>query len=159
METALETKVAFGDMMQAFEAFREANDERLAQIEQRMAADVVTSDKVDRINRALDETKAKLDELTLKAKRPPLSDGGEAPAAQARTQGRPSRPMCARRDAGLFALEARSMSVSANADGGYLVPIRNRGARSAADWRPSRRSAPSRACGRYRRPSTRSPLR
>ena len=42
METGLETKVAFGDMMQAFEAFKEANDERLAQIETRMGADVVT---------------------------------------------------------------------------------------------------------------------
>ena len=55
MDTGLETKVAFGDMMQAFEAFKEANDERLAQIEARMSADVVTAEKVDRINRAVDE--------------------------------------------------------------------------------------------------------
>ena len=40
METGLETKVAFGDMMQAFEAFKDANDERLEQIEKRMSADV-----------------------------------------------------------------------------------------------------------------------
>ena len=122
METALETKVAFGDMMQAFEAFREANDERLAQIEQRMAADVVTSDKVDRINRALDETKAKLDELTLKAKRPRFSDGGEAPAAQAEHKQAFEAYVRKGETQGLFALEARSMSVSSNADGGYLVP-------------------------------------
>ncbi|MEI8177967.1 MAG: phage major capsid protein, partial [Aestuariivirga sp.] len=64
METGLETKVAFGDMMQAFEAFREANDERLAEIEKRMSTDVVTAEKVDRINRAVDEAKARLDELT-----------------------------------------------------------------------------------------------
>jgi len=61
MDDGLETKVAFGDMMQAFAAFREANDERLSQIEARMSADVVTSEKVDRINRAVDEAKARLD--------------------------------------------------------------------------------------------------
>ena len=65
MDGGLETKVAFGDMMQAFEAFKEANDERLSQIEARMGADVVTTEKVERINRAVDEAKARLDELTL----------------------------------------------------------------------------------------------
>ena len=46
-ETGLETKVISGegadDMMLAFEAFKEANDERLEQIEKRMDADVVTT--------------------------------------------------------------------------------------------------------------------
>ncbi|MFO1123604.1 MAG: phage major capsid protein [Hyphomicrobiales bacterium] len=122
METALETKVAFGDMMQAFEAFREANDERLAQIEQRMAADVVTAEKVERINRAVDETRAKLDELTLKARRPRLSDAGEAPAAQAEHRLAFEAYVRKGETQGLFALEAKSMSVSSSADGGYLVP-------------------------------------
>ena len=36
MGTGLETKVAFGDMMQAFEAFKDANDERLGEIEKRI---------------------------------------------------------------------------------------------------------------------------
>jgi hypothetical protein len=33
---------AFGDLHRAFAAFREANDERLAQIEHRLSSDVVT---------------------------------------------------------------------------------------------------------------------
>ena len=64
MESGLETKIAGGlpdseiagavsGMMHAFEAFKEANDQRLAEIEQRMA-DVVTANKVDRIGEALD---------------------------------------------------------------------------------------------------------
>jgi predicted phage gp36 major capsid-like protein len=66
----LETKVASAaadhyDVMGAFEAFKEANDERLDQIEKRMSADVVTSEKVDRINKAMDE-------LILKSRRPVL---------------------------------------------------------------------------------------
>ena len=60
-DTTIETKsanpddlaTAFDGFMRAFEAFKDGNDERLAQLEQRMSADVVTTDKVDRINRAL----------------------------------------------------------------------------------------------------------
>ena len=49
--------------MQAFEAFKDTNDERLTQIERPSAADVVTSDKLARIDRALDETKRTIDEM------------------------------------------------------------------------------------------------
>ena len=122
METGLETKVAFGDFMQAFEAFKDANDERLAQIEQRMSADVVTADKVDRINRAVDETKARLDEMTLKARRPRLT--GEADPAPAAREHKTAFESYVRKGEtqGLFDIEAKSMSIGSGPDGGYLVP-------------------------------------
>ena len=41
-------------MMQIFESFREANDERFAEIEKRMSGDVLSEEKVDRIAKALD---------------------------------------------------------------------------------------------------------
>jgi len=89
-----EIKEAFEDFLRAFESFKEANDERLTQVERR-SSDVVTEEKVDRINRALDEQKRALDELTLAAARPSL--GGEqkqtAPRASARS---PSTAICAR---------------------------------------------------------------
>jgi len=122
MDGGLETKVAFGDMMQAFEAFKDANDERLAQIEARMSADVVTSEKVDRINRAVDEAKARLDELTLKARRPQLS--GETTQAPATREHKQAFESYVRKGEaqGLSALEAKALSVSSNPDGGFLVP-------------------------------------
>ena len=43
-------------LMESFEAFREANDERLDQIEAKLSADVVTVDKVDRIKPRADRT-------------------------------------------------------------------------------------------------------
>jgi hypothetical protein len=43
--------LAFDEFMRAFESFKLANDERLAQIEQSISADVVTTEKLDRINR------------------------------------------------------------------------------------------------------------
>ena len=122
MDTGLETKVAFGDFMQAFEAFKDANDERLVQIEKRMDADVVTTDKVDRLNKALDQTKTRIDELTLKARRPKLS-GEEDAAPQSREHKQAFEAYVRKGEThGLFDIEAKSMSIGSNPDGGYLVP-------------------------------------
>lgn len=67
---------AFGDFMSAFEAFREANDQRLDELERRSGEDVVTAEKVDRISRALDEQKRAMDQLALKKARPALGRDG-----------------------------------------------------------------------------------
>ncbi|MGQ0485726.1 MAG: phage major capsid protein [Hyphomicrobiales bacterium] len=122
MDTGLETKVAFGDFMQAFEAFKDANDERLAEIEKRMSADVLTVEKVERIDKALDRTKARLDELTLKAKRPKLAGDDEA-APQAREHKQAFEAYVRKGEThGLFDIEAKAMSIGSNPDGGFLVP-------------------------------------
>ena len=44
--------------MTTFEAFKDANDEKLAEIERRLGADVVTTDKVERISRRSTSTSA-----------------------------------------------------------------------------------------------------
>ncbi len=107
------TNVAHDDVIMAFEAFKDANDERLAQIEKRMSADVVTAEKVDRINRAIDE-------LTLKSRRPTLSaEKREEPTEHKRAFDTYVRKG---EDHGLSALEAKAMSIGSNPDGGYLVP-------------------------------------
>ena len=118
MNLPFETKVAgnaadHGDMLEAFEAFKDANDQRLAQIEKRMTADVVTTEKVDRINRAIDE-------LTLKSRRPALSgEQREEPSEHKRAFESYVRKG---ESHGLSALEAKAMSVGSGTDGGYLVP-------------------------------------
>ena len=114
----LETKVASAtadhyDVMGAFEAFKEANDERLDQIEKRMSADVVTSDKVDRINKAVDE-------LILKSRRPAL--GGEVKSEPSEHKKAFEQYVRKGETQGLFNLEAKAMSVGSGQDGGYLVP-------------------------------------
>jgi HK97 family phage major capsid protein len=157
MENGLETKVAFGDMMQAFEAFKQANDERLAEIEARMSADVVTTEKVERINRAVDEAKARLDELTLKARRPQLAGEGEPQAGPQREHRQAFESYVRKGEAqGLTTLEAKAFSVSSNPDGGFLVPpeVETEIGRRVANFSPIRAissvrqvSAPS-----YRKP-------
>ncbi len=105
---------AFEDFRRAFEAFKETNDERLAQIEARMAVDVVTAEKLERINRAVDE-------LALKASRP--QRGGEAKGA-APSEHKAAFDLYMRRgDASpLRRLEEKALSAGSDADGGYLVP-------------------------------------
>ena len=115
---------AFDGFMTTFEAFRQANDHRLEQIETRMSADVVTLEKVDRLNSALDEHKAKLDALTLKARRPRLGhDGDEARSTQSSEHKAAFERYVRRGDAGLLVnIESKSLSVGSDPDGGYLVP-------------------------------------
>ena len=65
----------FGEFMNAFEAFKEANDQRLAEIEAKASSDVVTTEKVDRISQALDVQKKALDGILLRQARPALGRG------------------------------------------------------------------------------------
>jgi HK97 family phage major capsid protein len=112
---------AFDELMRSFEAFKAGNDERLAEIERKMSADVLTVEKVERIDRALDEQKRHLDGLILKARRPPLETG--------RATLQPSEHKAAFEayvrggaEDGLRKIEQKALSVGVAADGGYLVP-------------------------------------
>lgn len=127
MTTAPEVKalpdtvtVAFEEFM---EAFKDVNDRRLGEIEQKLTSDVVTRDKMDRINRAMDDQKKVLDHLVLKKARPPLgsASGQLSPEAE---EHKSAFDAYVRRgdDQGLRELEAKAFSGGTGADGGFLVP-------------------------------------
>ncbi|MGB6119245.1 MAG: phage major capsid protein [Mesorhizobium sp.] len=111
---------AFGEFMNSFEAFREANDQRLGQIERRCSEDVVTAEKVDRISRALDEQKRTMDQLVLKRVRPALGrdvtvgDIEHKEAFEAYVRRGDERAM--------QSFDQKAMSIGSGPDGGYLVP-------------------------------------
>ncbi|PZO81673.1 MAG: phage major capsid protein [Mesorhizobium amorphae] len=115
-----DVREAFGDFMTTFEAFKEANDRRLDELEGKMGGDVVTADKVDRIGRALDEQKRTLDGLALKRARPALGGGGTPVASEhksafeAYVRGGDERA--------IRSLDTKAMSYGSGQDGGYLVP-------------------------------------
>lgn len=123
---APETKApnAYDDVRRAFEAFREANDERFAQIEQRMAVDVVTEEKLARIEGALDEARRRLDRASLDAARPRLDGKGAEMKDAALDEHKQAFRAYARggETSGLKALEAKALSAGSGADGGFLVP-------------------------------------
>jgi len=113
----------------AFEAFRKANDERLAQIEKRGTADAVTVASVEKLNAELTRLDAaiktatgRLDEQERRANRPRLP-GGDAPSAE-QVEHRQAWEGFMRRgvEGNLRELERRSMSVGSDPDGGVLVP-------------------------------------
>ena len=123
----LETKSAGGDVddafdefMQSFEAFKASNDERLGQIEKKLSADVVTVDKVDRINRALDEQKRAVDQIVLKGRRPQLGQDGPRSALAYEHKAAFEAYVRGGSEDALRRIEQKSLAVSS--DGGYTVP-------------------------------------
>lgn len=115
---------AFDEFMEAFEAFKDVNDQRLGEIEQKLTVDVVTRDKMDRINRAMDEQKKVLDQMLLRKARPALGSGHSRELSPEAEEHKAAFDAYVRRgdEAGLRELEAKAFSATTGADGGYLVP-------------------------------------
>lgn len=126
----LETKAATGpvaeafeEFMRTFEAYKETNDERLAEIEHRSSADTLLHEKLARIDRALDEQKRLHEEMSLKAARPHLATA-TALGRRADMEHKRAFDGYVRRgdEATLRAIETKALSIGSNPDGGYLVP-------------------------------------
>ncbi len=111
---------AFDEFMTAFSAFREANDERLKKVEKSADVDVLLRDKVDRINRALDEQKQALDQYVLKSARPQLGKGN----AIVDVEHKQAFDGYVRRgdEQAMRGIEQKAHSYASGPDGGYLVP-------------------------------------
>ncbi|MEC9343069.1 MAG: phage major capsid protein, partial [Pseudomonadota bacterium] len=114
--------MAFDEFMRAFEAFRETNDERLAQIETAVGADVITTEKMDRINRALDEHKRMIDQLVVKHRRPALETGESRLLAVSEHEQAFDAYVRRGRENGLRGIESKALYYDPEGEGGYLVP-------------------------------------
>jgi len=119
-----EITAAVDGFMAAFEAFKQANDRRIDELERRSSADVVTLETVERLDAALDEHKRRLDTLAVKARRPDLGGDPEVAAERGAREHKQAFEAYVRagRDDAMRALEAKALSVGTPADGGYLVP-------------------------------------
>ena len=114
---------AIDDFATAFAAFRETNDDRLRQIEGRLGADVVTEEKLARIDAALDQARSRLDRISLDRARPALG-GPEASRDGVGAEHKAAFDLYVRagESAGLRRLEEKALSAGSGPDGGYLVP-------------------------------------
>ncbi|MEM9221499.1 MAG: phage major capsid protein [Pseudomonadota bacterium] len=119
-ETKADLARAMDEMQSAFEAFKETNEDRLAELEGKSSADVVTTDKLSRIEAALDANKRRMDELVLKSVRPSL-------------HGAPAIAACEHKSAfdayvrggsesALRAIEKKALTAG-DSDAGFTVPI------------------------------------
>ncbi len=122
--SAHEVRDAMDEFLSAFEDFKQANDERLDEIEKKLSADVVTEEKVDRINRALDRQKKTVDELALTLARPEIGGEPRARLDPARREHKRAFDLYVRKGEAhdLRTLEAKALSAQSDPDGGYLVP-------------------------------------
>ncbi len=121
--TSLEVVEAFDEFMRSFEAFKEANDERLAQLEEQVGTDTVTEEKVRRINRALDDQKRTLDHLLTKGLRPQIGERASGLSGADREHKAAFDAYMRRGDQSrIVRLEEKALSAGSGPDGGYLVP-------------------------------------
>lgn len=112
----------FDEFMEAFEAFKETNDERLAQVENQVSEDVVTVEKMNRINKALDEQKSMMDKLLLKGRRPAFGGSGITTIADIEHKQAFDHYIRGGKEDGLRRHEQKALSYGSDPDGGYLVP-------------------------------------
>ncbi|CCB65606.1 MULTISPECIES: phage major capsid protein [unclassified Hyphomicrobium] len=127
-----ETARAFEEFLEAFEAFKETNDQRLADIEQRGTSDTLIAEKLARIEETLDSAKRVSDNLALKAARPHLAGGNMSSTLQlAHKAAFDGYVRCG--DASRLArIEEKALSAGSGADGGYLVPAETEAAVNSA---------------------------
>ncbi len=116
-----DVNAAFDTFMEGFEAFKETNDRRLAEMEKKQVADALTIEKLGRIDKAMDEQKKLLDRLALKGARPPLGRP-DVSAAEALEHKAAFEAYIRRGDeTNLRQIEAKAMAIGTGADGGYTV--------------------------------------
>ena len=108
-------KTIQADFASTFEAFKDANDARLAALEGKQS-DGLLDDKVARINAALDSQAKQIENLALSQTRPPM--GGAAVNTEAKSAW--SSYIRAGDGSELMSLEGKSLS--ADAEGGYVAP-------------------------------------
>ena len=123
-QKSADVAAAFDEFARAFEAFKDTNDARLADIETRLTADVLTDEKLVRIDAALDHAKRRLDRMSLDAQRPALGGSPQATRDPLAHEHKAAFDTYVRNDdaAGMKRLEAKALSAGSGPDGGYLVP-------------------------------------
>ncbi|QYI99961.1 phage major capsid protein [Thalassovita mediterranea] len=103
---------ATADVLAAFEAYKQANDERLAEIEAKGTHDPLLDAKLKKLDR-------RLDEISLKAARPEEA----SPARSGTEQGEAwSRYLRSGDESGLARLDVKSLSAGTDDQGGYTAP-------------------------------------
>lgn len=103
---------ATAEAMAAFEAYKQANDERLAEIEAKGTHDPLLDAKLKKLDR-------RLDEISLKAARPDEA----SPATTGTEQGEAwSRYLRSGDESGLARVDVKSLSAGTDDQGGYTAP-------------------------------------
>ncbi len=117
-----ETKMAYGDggaanaeLMAAFEAYMQANDARLDEMEAKGASDPLTDERLKRIDR-------RLEALSLKNAQPALSAKSDLDPADNERQAAWQHYLRGGDESGLARLDTKSLNTGSDEQGGYVAP-------------------------------------
>jgi HK97 family phage major capsid protein len=113
MAKGREVKTAAAEALAAFEAYKQTNEARLAEIEKRGKADPLLDDKLAKIDR-------RLEALSLKSARADLS--GESEPVDAEHSSAWGRYMRVGDDSGLARIDLKSLNTGTDDQGGYVAP-------------------------------------
>lgn len=117
----LETKEALENLTRSFEIFKSTNDDRLAEIESKGQADILTEEKMEKLGKEMDRLQAKAKGLHAAQARPALSAKGQQDVVRLE-QKRQFFDGFVRK--GLDArLDKKALSTTVDADGGFAVPV------------------------------------
>ncbi len=122
METkALDSMESFDEFARTFDEYKATNDYRLGVLEKGSNVDVLTNEKLRRLDDALDMQKRAMEQLELKQVRPAL-DGGVNPLRSLEHKNAFESYVRRGDESGVRSLEAKAHSIGSASDGGYLVP-------------------------------------
>lgn len=115
---------AIESLNRAFEEFKASNDERIKQIETKGAADVVLTEKIERLNTEITALQAQVTEVELQGNRRALGGGGKPADPDARAHREAfGRFMRKGDEDGLSELAVKAaVQTGVDADGGHAVP-------------------------------------
>lgn len=121
MDYTNETRSVVDDLQRQFTTFKTSHDEALNEIKSRGSIDVVTREKIDRIDAVVMGLQEKASRQAVAAKRAPLE---AAPYdAQQSAHGKAFSAFIRKGiESDLLALERKAMTVGSDPEGGYMVP-------------------------------------
>jgi HK97 family phage major capsid protein len=108
----------------AWEQFKQVNDNRLSDIERKGSADSLYDGHLARINDALDQHKSRMDRIETVHARPGREMKSLGYNGEDKSEYKAAFNMYLRKgmDSGLEQLQSKALSAGSNADGGFLVP-------------------------------------
>ncbi|MCA0405282.1 MAG: phage major capsid protein [Proteobacteria bacterium] len=115
-ETKMRDTPHDGRLLEAFEAFKQANDARLSEIERKASADVLLEEKVNRLNSAMDA-------MIAKASRPAISGAEPQDFRTVEHKSAFTTYMRTGEANALRMLEAKALNGAVAPDSGYLLPV------------------------------------
>lgn len=123
MDYTTETRAAVDDLNRQFSAYKSAQDEALLEMKKNGSIDLVTREKIDRMDSVLIGLQDKISRQAVAAKRAPLDLSVAAYDPQHSEHGKAFNLFLRKGiDGGLLDVERKAMTVGSDPEGGYLVP-------------------------------------